>query len=303
MFKVYLMKLFLLIKSALAIPLLLFLFSCQKNTPKPDDTPPTPVPTSSSDTGIYYTAKTVCNYESDLISAGWTKTFEDNFDSDLSKWTVWTGGSASRELQYYKESNLLVVNGALQIVAKKETVTTTVNGTQKTYDFTSGQIQSKSTFSANENTPKVRIVARIKLPKGYGMRPAFLSVGNNWPTQGQIDMIRANGNETNFYSTNYFYGKVANNNLVSNAYGYITTDADLTACYHIYETEWTKNTLNFYLDGKLVEQKATGGYIPELFGKTQRLYLYTVISSELLTRPQIQTATLFVDWVKVFTSK
>jgi beta-glucanase (GH16 family) len=302
------MKTSLLVKPVLAIYLFLFLVSCQKNILQTPETSPTPIPTS--DTGTYYTAKTVCNYnDSTLISSGWTKTFEDNFDSGLSKWSVLTGGSASPQLQsnphlqYYKESNILVANGILQIVAKKETVTNTVNGTQKTYDFTSGQIESKSTFSANDNTPKVRIVARIKLPKGYGMHPVFLTVGNNWPTQGQIEMIRANGNETNFYSTNYHYGNVANNNLVSNAHGFIRTDTDLAACYHTYETEWTKNVLNFYLDGNLVEQKTSGGYIPKLFGKTHRLYFYTIISSELLTSSQIETGTLFVDWVRVYTSK
>lgn len=300
------MKASLLKNSVFAIPLFFFLFGCQKNTSKTDQTSPPSTPTSGSDTGIYYTAKPICNYnydETTLISSGWTKTFEDNFDSDLSKWTIWTGGSASRELQYYKESNLLVANGLLQIISKKETVETTVNGTQKTYDFTSGQIQSRSTFSANANTPKVRIIARIKLPKGYGMQPAFLTKGDNWPTQGQINMIMADGNVTNFYSTNYFYGTTANNNLVSNANGYITANADLTDCYHVYEMEWSKNALNYYLDGNLVEQKTSGGYIPELFSKTQHLYLYLVMSSDLLTRPQIKTGTMFIDWIKVYTSK
>ncbi len=92
--KPYLMKPFLFIKPLLAIPLFLFLFSCQKNTLETLETSPTPLPTSGSDTGIFYTAKTVCDYnELNLASSGWTKTFEDNFDSDLSKWTVWTGGT------------------------------------------------------------------------------------------------------------------------------------------------------------------------------------------------------------------
>jgi beta-glucanase (GH16 family) len=297
------MKLCLLIKFAFSIPLFLFLVSCQKNTLEADQNLPRSFSPSGSDTGIYYTAKTICNYDgSDLITDGWTKRFEDNFDSDLSNWTIWTGQGSSPELQYYKESNLVLTNGVLQIMAKKEMVTATVGGTQKTYDFTSGQILSKSRFSPNENATKVRFVARIKLPKGYGMRCAFTSVGDNWPTQGQIDMVLANGNKPNFYSTNYFYGSTANNNLVTNSYGYITTDTDLSECYHIYATEWTKNTLNFYLDGKLIEQKSTGDYIPKLFGKAQRLSLYVAISSELLKIPQIQTGTLFVDWVRVFSS-
>jgi beta-glucanase (GH16 family) len=312
-FKDLLMKKLPLVKVIIAVNFILLLLSCQKNSGNSGGgsggsggTEPPIVVTSGTDTGIYYNAATICNNtfnEIALTSSGWTKAFEDNFDSDLSKWTPYVGGNASRELQYYKESNVVIENGILQIRAKKETVSTTVNNTQRTFDFTSGQIQSKSTFSANANTPKVRIVARMKLANGFGMQPAFLISGENWPTNGQITMISASGDNRKFYATNYSYGNVVNSNVVRDAAGYITADADLTECFHVYEMEWTKNSLNFYLDGKLVEQKTSGGYITNLFDKSQRIFLYMVVSSELLKRPQIQPGTVSVDWIKVFTSK
>src|SRR6476646_38877 len=71
-------------------------------------------------------ANAICDYnfdETTLTNAGWTKTFEDNFDVDLSKWNIWTGGAYNNELEYYQAANLQVANGNLVITAKKQTVT------------------------------------------------------------------------------------------------------------------------------------------------------------------------------------
>ena len=263
---------------------------------------PTPTPTI---------APTVCNYDLDeaaLTSAGWTKTFEDNFDADLSKWNIWTGGAYNNELQYYQQNNLQVSGGNLVISAKKETLTgatTPSDPTLKTFNYTSGRVECKTNISANASNPRVRMVARIKLPAGYGMWPAFWSYGDSWPTQGEIDNLEARGQEPSKYQTNYFYGKTANRNLVRNAVGYINTDVDLTACYHVYEMVWAQNTLSSYFDGVLVETKS-GGYIPNLFGKTERITLNLAVGGNFFTNfdpSQIQTGTMYVDFVKVFTSK
>ena len=256
-------------------------------------------------------ANAICDYNFDetaLTNAGWTKTFEDNFDTDLSKWNIWTGGAYNNELQYYQAANLQVVNGNLVITAKKETVsgaTTPSDPTTKTFNYTSGRIECKTNVSASTSTPKVRMVARIKLPAGYGMWPAYWSYGDPWPTQGEIDFLEARGQEPTKYQTNYFYGKVTNRNLVRNQEGYINTNGDLTTCYHVYEMVWEKNTLSSYFDGALVETKS-GSYIPNLFGKTERITLNLAVGGNFFTNlntAQIVPGTMYVDFVKVFTSK
>jgi beta-glucanase (GH16 family) len=251
-----------------------------------------------------------CEYvfsDNALLSAGWTKTFEDNFDANLSNWNIWTGGAYNNELQYYQASNLQLSNGSLVITAKKETVTgrvTPYDRRQKTFSYTSGRIECKTNVSANSTTPKVRMVARIKLPAGYGMWAAFWSYGDPWPTQGEIDMVEARGQEPKKYQTNYFYGQTRNRNLVTNGEGVIHTDGDLTSCYHVYEMEWAQNTLTSYLDGVVVETKS-GGYISNLFGKTERITLNLAVGGDFfnnLNPAQIMPGTMFVDYVKVFTS-
>jgi beta-glucanase (GH16 family) len=256
-------------------------------------------------------APAVCDFELNeqaLIDAGWEKAFDDDFESGFSKWNIWTGGAFNNELQYYSASNLEQVEGNLVITAKKETVTGATHPwdpTQKSFDFTSGRIESKTNISASSANPKVRMMARIKLPKGIGMWGAFWSYGDPWPTQGEIDALEARGNEGTKYHTNYFYGTAANANLVSGAEGHITADADLTECFHVYELIWEQNKLTSYLDGTIVEVKKSGGYINGMFGKQQRITLNLAVGGNFfpgdLDPNTIEPGTMLVDWVKVYT--
>lgn len=238
---------------------------------------------------------------------GWSKIFEDDFSSNLEQWNIWNGGAYNNELQMYQPANLQVLNGNLVITAKKETVTgptTPFETTTKTFNYTSGRIESKNSFSASSSKPKIRMMARIKLASGYGMWPAFWSYGDPWPTQGEIDILEARGQEEFKYQTNYFYGKTANRNLVRGAEGFVTTDVSLQTCYHVYELIWSQNSLQFYFDGRLVKTN-TGGYVSSLFGKTERITLNLAVGGNFFSNfnpANIQTGTMYVDWVKVFYS-
>ena len=255
----------------------------------------------------------LCDYdqtEAALTSAGWTKIFDEPFSTDLSKWNTWTGGAFNNELQHYQPSNLSVSNGTLKITARRETVTGQINpwdNTQKIFQFTSGRIECKSNVSASKKVPKVRMVARMKLAPGFGMWPAFWSYGDPWPTQGEIDIMEARGQEPFNYATNYFFGRRANVNLVSNATGYITSAANLQTCWHVYEVIWTNTSLTLMLDGQVVHTN-TGGYVGSMFGKTQRITLNLAVGGNYfgpdpLDPNLVEPGVFEVDWVKVFTSK
>jgi beta-glucanase (GH16 family) len=287
------------------------LTSCAEDEPSKPDTTPDNKPDTVITVDVPEIAPLVCDFNSNddsLSESGWTKVFEDNFDGDLSKWNVWMGGAFNNELQLYQQSNLELHDGILFIHAKKDTVNGKVNpweNTEKTFNFTSGRIESKMNVSANNTTPKVRMAARIKLPEGYGLWPAFWSYGDPWPTQGEIDILEARGNEPTKYQTNYFYGTSAGSNLVSNAEGVIKTDGDLTSCYHVFELIWESSKLTTILDGTVVEVKTSGGYIGQLFGKQQRLTLNLAVGGLFFSNfdpTKITEGTMQVDWVKVYTS-
>lgn len=281
---------------------------CKKNVATP---PPADVSGSAETLRLAkpITVTADCNYVfNEGALAGWTKVFEDDFTSDLSKWNIWTGGAYNNELQHYQAANLSIANGILSITAKKENVTgstTPGDATPKNFQYTSGRIECKTPVSANATTPKVRLSARIKLPTGYGMWPAFWSYGDPWPTQGEIDIVEARGQEPFKYQNNYFYGNQPGRNLVRNATGYFTANIDLTTCYHVYELVWEQNKLLSYLDGVLIETKTSGGYIDDMFGKNQRITLNLAVGGNFFTNldpAKITMGTLQVDWVKVFTS-
>ena len=252
----------------------------------------------------------LCDYdlnETILTSTGWTKHFEDNFSSNLNQWNIWTGGAYNNELQHYRQPNLSWSNGILSIEAKRENVsgaTTPFDATVKSFEFTSGRIETKTHFSSGNTTPKVRMIARIKLPTGYGMWPAFWSYGDPWPTQGEIDILEARGNESYKYQTAYWYGRRSGINTASNTEGYVTSNISLTDCWHVYEVIWQKNSLTFLFDGQVVVTK-TGGNIPNFFRKSERVVLNLAVGGGFFGNPApatIQTGTMHIDWVKVFTS-
>ena len=238
---------------------------------------------------------------------GWTKVFDDDFLGDLSNWKTWEGGAYNNELQLYQAANLQITGGNLVITAKKETLqgpSTPFEPAPKTFNYTSGRIESLTNFSASSLMPKIRVMARIKLPSGYGMWPAFWSYGDAWPTQGEIDILEGRGQEEFKYQTNYFYGKTAGRNLVRGAEGIVTTDVSLQNCFHVYEVIWSQNSLDFYFDGRLVKSN-TGSYVPNLFAKSERIVLNLAVGGNFfsnLNTSNIQTGTMYVDWVKVFRS-
>jgi beta-glucanase (GH16 family) len=68
---------------------------------------------------------------------------------------------------------------------------------------------------------------------------------------------------------------------------------------------WSQNSLEFYFDGVLVKTNSAG-YVPSLFGKSEKLTLNVAVGGNFFSNfdpAQIQTGTMYVDWVKVFTSQ
>lgn len=253
--------------------------------------------------------------ETALAASGYTKIYEENFNSDLSGWNIWEGGAFNEELQLYKPQNLIVANGILEIKSKKEDVTGPIlpgDSELSDYAYTSGRMESVFEVAPTSPTQKIRISARIKLPAAYGMWPAFWSYGNPWPTHGEIDVLEATGDKHG-YTTNYYYGSqpdtpVTNDDLTSEE---ISTPKDLSSGYHVYEVIWAKNSLTFLLDGEVVETRTATEpgqqYIPAFFGKTQNIVLNLAVGGTMFgddfDESKIKPSSMYVDWVKVFRSE
>lgn len=252
-----------------------------------------------------------CEYvqdETGLLANGWRKVFEEQFDKNLSNWQVWNSGAYNHELQLYQASNLIIQNGVLAIEARKEQVVGfkfPQNKSLVRFAYSSGRIESKKLFSINEKHPKLRIMARIKLPMGYGMWPAFWAYGTPYPSQGELDFMEARGLEPQKYLTNFYEAKL-DERVSEDHTATIALPINLTNCYHVYEMEWSKDALISYFDGKLVDTKKNERHIASLFKKQERLVLNLAVGGGFypaLDTSKIQTGTMYIDWVKVYTSK
>jgi len=243
---------------------------------------------------------------------GWNLVWEDNFDNNLSEWNAWNSGAFNEELQKYQPENLHVQEGYLYIEQQRESAIGDSNpfdSTVKTFDFTSGRIESKAVYSPSTRGT-LRIAARIKLPAGEGLWPAFWSFGDPWPTQGEIDIMEFRGGRTNEYVTNFFFGLEANTPLTNSSITSFTHNAqtDLTAEFHVFDMVWTENSLIVSLDGVEVRTFTTAEfqYIDDLFNKSEKLVLNMAVGGVFFNGMNLNvseipdTSYMIVDWVRVY---
>lgn len=230
---------------------------------------------------------------------------QDEFDvngapnSEIWGYNIGTGsnGWGNNELQYYTNDsdNVKVVDGMLQITAIKENFM----GSQ----YTSARILSKGKFSKKHG----RFEARIKMPSGQGMWPAFWMLGDNidevsWPNCGEIDIMEYRGQQPTITNIAVhcpgFYGA----NSVSKKYDFINQRMDTD--FHIYGIEWGKNYINFYVDDILFKQitpeNVPGGWV---FENSFFMILNLAVGGSFVGSPNAQTTfpqTMYVDYVRVY---
>jgi beta-glucanase (GH16 family) len=192
-----------------------------------------------------------------IARPGWTLTWSDEFNQhdgsppDPTKWKIETGGDGwgNKELEYYtsRPQNLHVKNGTLEMIALKETYTGPDGVTR---DYTSARLDTAGKFDQTYG----RFEARIKIPYGQGIWPAFWLLGNDvdkvgWPTCGEIDVIENIGREPaivhgTIHGPGYSGGKGISASY-SLASGLFADD------YHVFAAEWEPNQIRFYVDDHL----------------------------------------------------
>ncbi|MEU8234443.1 family 16 glycosylhydrolase [Actinoplanes sp. NPDC048967] len=167
---------------------------------------------------------------------------------DSSKWNFDTGGSGfgNQELQYYTSGTNNVAmdgQGHLVITARKGSGghNDCWNGTCQ---FTSGRIQTAGKFTQQYG----HIEARIQVPNGSGLWPAFWMLGGgNWPADGEIDIMEVVGRDPNrlfgtLHGPGYSGGSSYGNTLVAGSPWY--------QAFHNYAVDWSANLIVWTVDGQ-----------------------------------------------------
>jgi beta-glucanase (GH16 family) len=242
----------------------------------------------------------------------WKLVWNDEFDGpsiDQSKWSFEINGTGggNNELQYYtdRSDNARIENGKLIIEARKETFT----GTDGTRNYTSARMRT-----LNKGDWKYgRIEARIKLPIGRGMWPAFWmlptdQVYGGWPHSGEIDIMELIGQDPITVYGTLHYANSVGQHAQSNGAGYILTNGQtFNDDFHIFAVEWESNQIRWYVDNTLYETQTywstDKAAYPAPFDQKFHVLLNVAVGGSWPGAPDSSTVfpqQMVVDYVRVY---
>ena len=182
----------------------------------------------------------------------WKLTWHDEFDGaklDPSKWEYVVGGNGfgNRELEYYTDRarNLYLENGMLTIQALKEDYRG-ADGTERGH--TSARIQTKGKFAQAYG----KFEARIKIPYGQGIWPAFWIMGDaaaEWPANGEIDIMENIGREPSMVHGTVHGPRYSGEHGIGAPFS-LAGGQRFWDDFHVFAVEWEPKAIRWYVDGK-----------------------------------------------------
>jgi beta-glucanase (GH16 family) len=191
-------------------------------------------------------------------SPKWVLAWSDEFNGpngspvDSHKWNLATGGNGwgNKELEYYTASirNAHQENGSLVIEAIQEAYTGP-DGVKR--DYTSARLNTQNHFSQTYG----RFEARIQMPTGKGIWPAFWMLGADittvkWPTCGEIDIVENLGSEPSI-AHGTIHGPGYSREHGIGAPFTLPTSKRFSDGFHIFAVEWEPQEIRFYVDTNL----------------------------------------------------
>jgi beta-glucanase (GH16 family) len=218
-------------------------------------------------------------------------------------WTAATGagGWGNAELEYYTATGNAALDGAgnLAITARQETV----GGAS----YTSARIHGNGKVA----TTYGRIEARIQVPKGQGLWPAFWMMADEarygtWPRNGEIDIMEiVNQAVASFHS---LHGPTtADPSVAWHLSRTWTSGVDLSAAFHVYAVEWEPDRLSFYVDTTLVRTFTTGDMPAGSTWPFNGRPFYPILNLAVgggatgaTPDPAVFPATMLVDYVRIY---
>lgn len=243
----------------------------------------------------------------------WKLVWSDEFNGpdgslpDPAKWSLVTGGwgFGNLELETYTDRpvNVHQEKGNLVITACKEDFTG-ADGTPRAY--TSARIQTKEHFNARYG----RIEARIKVPMGQGLWPAFWMLGSDvddvaWPASGEIDIMENIGAEPGKVHGTLHGPGYSGEYALTGAYT-LPNKARFGDAFHRFSVEWAPGTISFFVDDHLFETQNTDNipsYKRWAFDHPFFLLLNLAVGGKWPGNPDATTkfpATMLVDYVRVY---
>jgi len=244
----------------------------------------------------------------DTLTLVWSDEFNEAA-LDPETWYFETGdgsqygipGWGNNELQYYQPNNAQLEGGLLVIEARE----LSING----FNYTSARINTRDRFAFRYG----RIEARIRLPGGQGIWPAFWllpqdSPYGGWAASGEIDIMEAinlGGSGDNFVHGTIHYGGEWPAQQSSGESYLVPTNAQDN--FHTYALEWDSGEIRWYVDGVLFAMRnswsSTGGAFPAPFDQPFYIIFNVAVGGNWPGSPNASTVfpvTMEVDWIRVY---
>jgi beta-glucanase (GH16 family) len=188
--------------------------------------------------------------------------------------------------------------GHLAIVARKELF--------QGREYTGARIKTKDLFEQRYG----RIEARIKLPIGRGIWPAFWMLGNDiddneWPGCGEIDIMEYRGQEPRIVHGTIHGPGYSAGEAITSSYR-LPDDETFADDFHVFAVDWDPSRFTFWVDDQVYhvinadEVTARG---PWVFEHPHFLLLNVAVGGGFVGAPDASTEfpqTMLVDWVRVY---
>lgn len=253
---------------------------------------------------IFFTLQS-CENSTEIEKPQYQLVWQDEFNGaqgqrpDSTKWTYDIGtdwGNAQLEYDTDRPENVsLDSNGNLLITAIRESYAG--------QPFTSARIKTQGLFEQAYG----RFEARIKLPYGPGIWPAFWLLGSNidevgWPQCGEIDIMESRGQVPNLIHGTVHGPGYSGGNSVSQSYGFTNDRFDTD--FHIYAVEWGVDYIRFYVDEVLYKEITPGDLTGEwVFNQPFFIILNVAVGGNYVGFPTSETPfpqSMVIDYVRVY---
>jgi len=238
----------------------------------------------------------------ELSRPSWQLVWHDEFDGtalDAGKWVRETGGDGwgNGELEFYTDrtDNARLEGGQLIIEARRETFSNR--------DYTSARLKTQGLGAWRYG----RMEARIQIPRGQGLWPAFWMLGDNittagWPGCGEIDVMENIGKEPRrVHGTVHGPGYSGAQGVTST---YELSTGGFADSFHVYAVEWEPGAIRWYVDDTLYKTTTTRDVPGQwVFDHPFFIILNVAVGGSWPGNPDTTTVfpqTMRVDYVRVY---
>jgi len=235
-------------------------------------------------------------------------TWADEFDGSAgslpnpANWTfqLGAGGWGNHELQTYTDTNAWLDGDSHLVIAAR--IDTGADGTTR---YTSSRLTTAGKVTVRYGT----LEARIRLPDGRGLLPAFWLLGDTvdsvgWPAAGEIDVVETPGSTAR--SAHHLHAAATGNRSADRSVSADVAHSPLlSADFHTYSVERAPGRVSIRVDGQTV-LSATPETVPAdlawVFDGPFQVLLNVAIGGDWPGAPDATTpavSLMTVDWIRL----